>query len=283
MAIDRRFLSPLFAAILSAGGCQLHSPAVSQTAPAMTTRFTANPLTNKPGRSDKSLPITTVKNFKVGLAMQSGVDPVQTQFAGRLGVVLERELQLSRGELRVEPLASLPAREPVPSLSPQSVLDVVTVALVDPQDTLPSQLPPNPMFSVSASPIVDQILRVRVIEYRPYFPMLATLEICVLEGETQDPIFSTTATWSGVDYQLADSVPKLTWRQRLFHEDPKCEPSPGHNSPQALMHEISGDISEWYNGVLSSQFTAPAKNKRSFRERWTRRSRNATCPPCELN
>jgi len=272
---------------LLAEGCSLHDSVSAPRAPAVSSRFTSNPLSDKPKRSDTVLLASAVPGMKLGLAMQSGVDPVHSQFAARLGTVLVRELQLSGGSLAVEPLAtlqthSMSAAQP-PAIPERPATDVITVAFSDAQDTLPAQLPPNPMLMVSTPPVVDQILVVRVIEYRPYFPLLATLEIRVLDGESQAPVFATTGTWSGVDYRLVDSTTKRSLRQKLFCDEPRCEPSPGHNSPQALMHEISRDLSEWYNQSLNSAVTPQAQRNRTFRERMASPFRKEGCKPCEAS
>jgi hypothetical protein len=145
--------------------------------------------------------------------------------------------------------------------------DVTTVAFEDSQSALPPPLPPSPLFLTPAPPLVDQMLVVRVIEYRPYFPMLATLEIRVLDGETRDPMFTTTVTWSGVDYQLGECCHSTSWRHRLFCREPSCDPAPGHNSPQALMHEIAGDVSAWYTQALSPPMP-PTAETRIRPKRW---------------
>jgi hypothetical protein len=222
-------------------GCHTHEPAECRRFPAVATRFTANPLHAR--TTFLQLPQQT-PNIKVGLAMQSGPDPVHVQFASRLGTVIVRELQLSPGSFEVQPLASLQLIIPSRPIETQTPSDVVTVSFQDPQNTLPPQLPPSPLFLAPVPPIVDQILVVRVIEYRPYFPMLATLEIRVLDGGTQDPLFTTTVTWSGVDDRLTGATQKSAWMRTFHHHDENC-------NPQALMHEIASDITAWYTSALN--------------------------------
>jgi len=273
--------------VLLAEGCSLNDSISAPRAPAVSSRFTSNPLSDKPKRSNTVLTGSAVPMLKLGLALQSGIDPVHSQFAARLGTVLVRELQLSGGSLAVEPMTTLTVNQvhavQPPVLHERSPTDVITVAFSDAQDTLPSQLPPNPMLMVPTPPVVDQILVVRVIEYRPYFPLLTTLEIRVLDGDSHEPIFATTGTWSGVDYRLVESEPKRSLRQSLFCNEPRCEPSPGHNSPQALMHEISRDISEWYNQSLSSSLKRKNHGKPSFRERMSSPFRKDDCRECEAS
>jgi hypothetical protein len=269
--------------LLLAAGCQLHE-GVAGDAPAVSTRFTSNPLSGKTDNPEFAVRASHVPATKLGLALQSNTDPVHVQFASRLGTVLVRELQLSGGSLAVQPMATLQSEAAIPSLAPgKSASDVITVAFTDAQDTLPSQLPPNPLLMAAAPPVVDQILVVRVIEYRPYFPLLTTLEIRVLNGDSLDPIFATTATWSGVDYRLTDSQPKRTLREKLFSTQRGCEPSPGHNSPQALMHEISKDIANWYNHSLQSADPGRSVKKASLRDRWKAPFRSNDCKPCEAS
>ena len=187
-------------------GCRLQD-AKNQRLVAVESRFTENPLFEA---SDGTVVSTAHKSasVKVGLTMQSGADPVHVSFASQLGTVLVRELQLSPGSFEVQPLTTLTTKTPTLPIEMSTPSDVRSVSFHDSQNALPPDLPPNPAFLTPAPPIVDQILVVRVIEYRAYFPMLATLEIKVLNGETQDAIFTTTATWSGVDYQLATDQSK---------------------------------------------------------------------------
>lgn len=222
-------------------GCHWGASAKGRV-PEVKTRFTANPLmvsADCPVVASSQVPRT-----RVGLAMQSSTDPAEISFASRLGTVLIRELQLSSGGFRVTPLAAVELRTAVPSLETNDVSDVVTVALQEPTDTLPPHLPPSPFYDSSTPVLVDQIMVIRVLEYRPYYPMLATLDLRVLNGESQEEMFATTATWSGDDYLLADECcePKTWWSCN----EPERGPAPGHNSPQALMHEIAKDVTGWY-------------------------------------
>lgn len=274
-------LAIVLPAFVAQVGCQLGSVETIQSAPAVSRRFTTNPLGPTSKKDDPPQPSSMVPTLSLGLAMQSGIDAVETQFATRLGPVLVRELQLSQAAVAVEPLATLQPRIPVSTLSPQAEGDVISVAFSEPQQTLPGQLPPNPMLVSAAPPMVDQILVVRVIEYRPYFPVIATLELRVLDGESQTPLFATTATWSGVDYRLDDVQPKRTWKDKLLCREVSCAPSPGHNSPQALMHEISRDITEWYNVSLNPPGSADGGKRTSFRSRFRSPFQKKPCSTCD--
>jgi hypothetical protein len=239
---DLRTLRLSILSLLFLTGCHWGTSAKGRV-PEVKTRFTANPLTMSadcPVVASSQVPRT-----RVGLAMQSSTDPAEISFASRLGTVLIRELQLSSGGFRVTPLAAVELRTVVPSLETNDVSDVVTVALQEPTDTLPPHLPPSPFYDTSTPVLVDQIMVIRVLEYRPYYPMLATLDLRVLNGESQEEMFATTATWSGDDYLLADECcePKSWW---WSCNEPECGPAPGHNSPQALMHEIAKDVTGWY-------------------------------------
>lgn len=239
---DLRTLRLSILSLLFLTGCHWGTSAKGRV-PEVKTRFTANPLmmsADCPVVASSQVPRT-----RVGLAMQSSTDPAEISFASRLGTVLIRELQLSSGGFRVTPLAAVELRTAVPSLETNDVSDVVTVALQEPTDTLPPHLPPSPFYDTSTPVLVDQIMVIRVLEYRPYYPMLATLDLRVLNGESQEEMFATTATWSGDDYLLADECcePKSWW---WSCNEPECGPAPGHNSPQALMHEIAKDVTGWY-------------------------------------
>jgi len=81
--------------------------------------------------------------------------------------------------------------------------------------------------------------------------MRATLEIKVLQGESEEPVFATTVNWNAADYGLVEPKPKRRKRHLWFGEAQPCDPSPGHNSPDALMHEIATDITLWYTTALN--------------------------------
>jgi hypothetical protein len=261
---------PAIAVCLCLMGCHIHEPLESCRIPAVNTRFTANPLSSYCNETTVSLRPQSTPNIRVGLTMQSSPEPIHTQFASRLGTILIRELQLSAGSFGVQPLDSLPMSTPnttTPANEFHVPSDVTTVAFEDSQNSLPPALPPSPLFLTPTPPLVDQILVVRVIEYRPYFPMLATLELRVLDGESRDSLFTTTVTWSGEDYQLCDCSHKASWRHRLFCHNPSCDPAPGHNSPQALMHEIAGDVTAWYTLALAPP-APPVQHSRFSVKRW---------------
>lgn len=278
---NKRLLCLAITLATSLSGCHLHDAPAEQRVPAVSTRFTSSADNGKKKDPVDKAEVPTLPALRVGLVMQSSVDSVHTQFAGSLGTVLSRELQLSSGSMTVQPLASLEAKSRVPQWDTQPSGNVISVSFTDAQDTLPSQMPPNPMLMALAPPVVDQILVVRVIEYRAYFPLLATLELRVLDGETQDPIFATTATWSGVDYRLAETQNSRTWRDRILCRESTCDPSPSHNSPQALMHEISLDITDWYNQTLTTGLPQQRPGKTSKRNRWMSPFRKDTCDSCD--
>ena len=87
--------------------------------PAVASRFTTNPLTDAKFERNYVPPPTAVPSLKLGLNLQSGIDPVHTHFASNLGTVLMRELQLSSAALAVEPLVSLQPQAAVPRFPEQ--------------------------------------------------------------------------------------------------------------------------------------------------------------------
>lgn len=271
-----------FGRVLVAGlsllvGCQSSLSNNELRGPAVAARFTTNPLADaKFDRNYVPAP-ATVPSLKLGLNMQSGIDTVHTHFASNLGTVLMRELQLSSAALAVEPLVSLQSQNVVSRFPEQSLDGIISVAFTSPQDGFPPQLPPNPMYHSESLPIVDQILVVRVIEYRPYYPLRATLDVQVLDGQSQTPVFATTATWSGEEYESADK--KFSAKKALFCREPECLPAPGHNSPQALIHEIAGDLAAWYNHASTSQMVTSAKPEKSWRSGWKKMFKEDSCPP----
>ena len=258
-------------------GCRTSLTNNELRGPAVAARFTTNPLAEAKFDRDYVPPPTTVPSLKLGLTMQSGIDPVHTHFASNLGTVLMRELQLGSAALAVEPMVSLQPQPAVPHFPEQSTEGIISVAFASPQDGLPPQLPPNPMYHSETLPIVDQILVVRVIEYRPYYPLRATLDVRVLDGQAKDPVFATTATWSGEEYEAGGK--KFSLKKSLFCREPKCSPAPGHNSPQALIHEIAGDLAAWYNHASISLMVTTGKPEKSWRSSWKKMFEDDSCPP----
>ena len=258
-------------------GCHA-GPSVNEVrGPAVSARFTTNPLADAEFDRNYVPPPVSIPSLRLGLNMQSGIDPVHTHFASNLGTVLMRELQLSSAALAVEPLVSLQPRSTVPQTPQQSSDGIISVSFTSPQDGLPPQLPPHPMYHSDSLPIVDQILVVRVIEYRPYYPLRATLDVQVLDGQSQDPVFATTATWSGEEYECEGK--KFSLKKALFCREPACQPAPGHNSPQALIHEIAGDLAAWYNHASTSLMVTTAKQGKSRRVSWRKLFKDDACPP----
>lgn len=243
-------------------GCQLQEQPTSVRVPAVATRFTSNPLPTHLG----GLPVIPVSqglpNLKVGLSMQSFNDPVHVPFATELGTIIVRELQLSRGSMLVQPVVVRPAAIGIQEFHGPSPRDVIAVSFQEAESVMPPDLPPVPFAEEGVRPNVDQILVIRVLEYRPYFPMRATLEIKVLNGESEEPIFVTTASWNAADYGLVEPKPRRKKRHFWFGEAQPCDPSPGHNSPDALMHEVARDITAWYTTALNPP--PPPKPKRRF-------------------
>lgn len=246
-------------------GCQLQEQPQSVRVPAVVTRFTNDPLAAAPGCPPIMPAIAGLPNLKVGLAMQSFRDPVHMPFASQLGTILIRELQLSKGSMQVQPVTLNPqidVSDTSGGIPASTSAGVISVSFQEGMDVLPPDLPPLPPGAVSGRSPVDQILVVRVIEYRPYYPMRATLEIKVLNGETEEPIYATTASWNAAEYGLVEPRPARKKRHRWFGEAQPTDPSPGHNSPDALMHEISTDITVWYTNALNPP--PPVAKKRFF-------------------
>ena len=232
-------------------GCHLQEQPASLRVPAVVTRFTSNPLPTKMGCPPQMESSAALPNLKVGLAMQSFDDPIHVQFASQLGTMLIRELQLSRGLMQVQPVTMNAQPAATEEFHGPSPSDIISVSFQEPMNVLPPELPPLPFGYVAGRPPVDQILVIRILEYRPYYPLRATLEIKVLQGESDEPIFATTANWNAAEFGLVEPKPKRRKRHLWFGEAQPSDPSPGHNSPDALMHEIAGDITLWYTTALS--------------------------------
>ena len=248
-----RTLKSLFAVAaiaVASPGCRMQEQIESVRSPAVVTRFTANPLIEVCEGQSLMAP-QSVPHLKVGLVMQSAEFPAHVQFAGRLGTTLIRELQLSPGSCSIQPLTSLTAKTAIPAIEQHTGPQIITVNFQESPGAPPAEQVPVPLQIPSDPLLVDQILVVRVIEYRPYFPMLATLEIKVLNTVSQEAMFATTASWTASGYGLVEPRPRRLWRHKWFGEAQPCDPSPGHNSPEALMREIAEDLSAWYNGALN--------------------------------
>lgn len=243
-------------------GCHLQEQPGSLRAPAVTTRFTSNPLSVAGGCPPAMQSMAGLPNLKVGLAMQSFNDPVHTAFASKLGIAIIRELQLSGASMQVQPVTmDLQPVSPGESrdVSPSNV---ISVSFQEPLDVLPPDQPPLPPGTVSGRAAVDQILVVRIMEYRPYFPMRASLELKVLQGESEELLYMTTACWNAADFGLVEPRPKRKKQYRWFGEAQPGDPAPGHNSPDALMYEIATDVTMWYTTALNPVVTQPPKIKR---------------------
>ena len=236
--------------LLSLCGCHLQERPASLRVPAVATRFTSNPLQSQLGCPPHMPSSAALPTLKVGLAMQSFNDPIHLRFASQLGTILIRELQLSRGSMQVQPVTMNPSPAVTEEFQGTSPSEVISVSFQEPINILPPDLPPVPVGNAAGRPTVDHILVVRILEYRPYYPMRATLEIKVLQGESEAPIFATTANWNAAVYGLVEPRPKRRKLHLWFGEAQPCDPSPGHNSPEALMHEIAGDITLWYTTAL---------------------------------
>jgi hypothetical protein len=133
----------LLAGLTLLTGCQSSLSSNELRGPAVAARFTTNPLADTKFDRDYVPPPATVPSLKLGLNMQSGIDPVHSHFASNLGTVLMRELQLSSATLTVEPLVSLQPQAAVPRFPEQSTDGIISVAFTSPQDGLPPQLPPR--------------------------------------------------------------------------------------------------------------------------------------------
>ncbi|HQX52505.1 MAG TPA: hypothetical protein PLR25_21465 [Planctomycetaceae bacterium] len=248
--------------LIPLSGCQLQEQPASVRVPAVATRFTTNPMPTQLGGAPLIPTVAALPNLKVGLAMQSFNDPLHVPFATELGTILIRELQLSGGSMQVQPMTVRPKAFATPAFHGPTSRNVISVSFQEAMETLPPDLPPLPIGDPGVRPVVDQILVVRVLEYRPWFPMRASLEMTVLAGESNEPIFATTASWNAADYGLVEPKPRRKKRHLWFGEAQPCDPSPGHNSPDALMHEIAGDITAWYTAALNPP--PPPKARRGW-------------------
>ncbi len=242
--------SPFFAVIIACilVGCRGPEMMESARVPAVMTRYPAQTVIEDKHGDRTIIPSLGDPAMRLGLAMQSGDLPVHVKFASELGVAIHRELQLSGASLSVVPLTSLTPTHLATAtpLSPVPTGEILTINFQDPQNANPPSTSLNPLLMAPTPPVVDQILVVRVVEYHPYFPFRATLEIRLLDGETQDCIQHTTTTWSAEEFGLMEPEPKRKIRHRIFGEGRPADPDPGHNSPRAFMNEISLDIAEWY-------------------------------------
>lgn len=262
----------MIACLLS--GCRGPEMMESARVPAIQTRYPAHTLIEDKHGDRTIIPSLGDPASRLGLAMQSADLPIHVKFASDLGVAIHRELQLCGASLSVVPLASLPPSHLATAtpLAPVPTGDILTINFQDPLNTNPPPQSPNPLLLTPTPPVVNQILVVRVVEYHPYFPFRATMEIKLLDGETQACIQHTTTTWSAEEYGLLEPEPKRKIRHRIFGEARPADPDPGHNSPRAFINEISLDVAEWY--YLTTH--PPAPKELGF---WTKCSYWLFSPP----
>lgn len=231
-------------------GCS-SGPHAGPAAPHVTSRFA-------PGLG---LPATAV----LGLAMQCANDPMQSYYSQRMAAAVATELELTQASLRVQPwTAPLPeprgvqplamdAAGPVPpEPAAETGGDIINISFQQPLDVLPPQdlaAPPLPEF--------PQGLQIRLLEFRPWAPMKAAVQLTVVDTATLQPLSSTTAVWTASsDGEISGGCglpEKRRWwqrKRRLCDESAENNPAPGHNSPEAFLQVIAQDIAAWY--ALSS-------------------------------
>ena len=182
-----------------------------------------------------------------GLQVLSDSDLVQIEFAQRLQQKLSTELELTHPQLRVVRLplrgenlhsAALPGPDPFPFE-------------IDSPRGLPT--------AETETPSLDRVFQVRVIQYRPWLPMHVHLQLMILDGKTRQQLHASTAAWSVRDDQICGGCEEkpARWhrkqRCRKSSDAPNCEPSPTHNSPEALLDQIAQEVAQWYGSVLFSE------------------------------
>ncbi|MCA9058912.1 MAG: hypothetical protein KDA85_10440, partial [Planctomycetaceae bacterium] len=167
----------------------------------------------------------------VGLIVNTRPDNISLEFGRRLAAALQREMELTRVPVRIHCCTEQELALLTPDLQ-GSPHDVVTVSFQEPISSLPPLQGPVPLQPMP--PVLSHLLVVQITEFRPYFPMKATAQITILDGISQQQLFSTTTAWDAlrkVPDPMADTV---DLHEYFFRESTPCDPSVIHNSPEFL-------------------------------------------------
>lgn len=255
--MSRRDLFTLCVVALQAG-CRT-SGNLPARFPSVVSRFSAAELTS---------PVST---GTIGLTVESGPDTILVDFSRRLGSLVADEIELSAAGVRVRPWNFGVQRLDSDAPSPGIPSGMVNVSCLPDSSGTPesadmrdgngqlSTSDPSIRRDNSPYPTPDRIVRIQVMDYRPWYPMAATLRLTVLEGSTFQPFLETTAAWSATQDGISGGCnpfsgnTKRRWNCRGTSDNP---PAPGHNSPEALLHIIAEDIAAWF-----AQKTMPASAK----------------------
>lgn len=236
-------------------GCHTTSPAPETRVPTVSARF--SPVSG----------ITSGEPQHLGLAVQCDSDPVMLNFSERLAGVLAKEIELVTPGVRAvawQPTSLFTS--PIHEIRQSEESDVVTVAFQEPQSITP---PDSAIFTDLIDPGVPtpgKCLQVRVLEFRPWTPMSASVRLTIIDGDTLHPIAVTTASWTAATEEDALTVSACDDcdRGRFIRTDLNgsssqretgCSPGPGHNSPEALTQVIASQIAAWY--ATESQTSLP--------------------------
>ncbi len=201
-----------------------------------------------------------------GLLVQGSSDPIQSYFSQRIAAGVATEIELSQPGTRVlpwEPAGLMlmgkqqgPADPipPVPSLPGLPVLkndaDVINIAFQPPFMVIPPPAGQFPGASELPPERIERALQIRVLEFRPWFPMKAILQLTILDCDTMEPLASTTADWVISDGKVCGGCKQGVssgWKRHFqHHDDVDCLPSAGHNSPEAFAQIIAKQVAGWF-------------------------------------
>ncbi|MCA9034133.1 MAG: hypothetical protein KDA91_03330 [Planctomycetaceae bacterium] len=188
----------------------------------------------------------------LGLAVQCAADPVQVRFSERLATLVAREIELAVSSTHCVAWQPVVAYPSAPQEFMPSSQDVITVSFQEPHSITPPESPVFPTVVDVVPETPARCLQIRVMEFRPYSPLAATLRLTILDGQTQQIISSTSASWNignlqttGTSGGNCNSVVTLE-EVSLHDEPPTCESSAMRHSPEALTQTMASRIAAWY-------------------------------------
>ena len=194
----------------------------------------------------------------VGLAVQCSDDPILLQFSERLAVLLTKELELSTPGIRTVAWRPAPLLVPaIPDLNQAKEERVITVSFQEPQPNMPLE---SPVFTDIVDPAefdLHKCLQVRIVDFRPWYPMSAVARLTIIDGVTLQTVAATTVSWSANDGKPGHTTSNGTTCQSSGQlsantfvdfgcQDLTCDPGASHNSPEAFSRFIATEIAAWF-------------------------------------
>ncbi|MCA9062935.1 MAG: hypothetical protein KDA96_07745 [Planctomycetaceae bacterium] len=199
-------------------------------------------------REASVLPAGGITRPVVGLVVHARPSSDDLDFGRRLTTALEREMELAPVPVTIHSCTPDELALMVPHLESE-VSEIVTVSFQEP--ALPMPLPGGPVPLEPLPPVLSQFIIVQVTEFRPYYPMKATAKVTILDGVSQQPLFSTTAAWDALRKVPDPMGDVVDLHDYFFRESTPSDPSVIHNSPEFLAQIIAQDIGLWYSRAVA--------------------------------